>query len=279
VNITLLANRDIASNLALNQLLPRLVDHRVTIFLSSQVGKKAGGPTTQLPPQALRDLRFIEQGLFNQLLSPLLATKQAAAGKPQLLSFAALGEQLGRPLQVLNNINSPAGLATFAASAPELAISIRYGVILRQPVIDVPPLGVVNLHSGLLPDYRGVMASFWALLNGAASLGTTLHYINDASIDTGRIIGHSHLPVNAERSYLWHVLNLYPAGCDMIADLVDQLAQDRAVTTTPQPAAGSYYTFPTAAELEEFSRRGLHLYDGDELLAFFGQYLPAPAAP
>jgi methionyl-tRNA formyltransferase len=71
---------------------------------------------------------------------------------------------------------------------------------------------VINLHSGLLPNYRGVMATFWTLLNGDKQLVTSLHFIDDSTIDTGGIIANSTLLVQQDESYLWHVLSLYIWG-------------------------------------------------------------------
>ena len=59
----------------------------------------------------------------------------------------------------------------------DLLISIRFGMILGTEALGLPPRGVLNLHSGLLPQYRGVLATFRALLNGDAEIGCTLHWI------------------------------------------------------------------------------------------------------
>jgi methionyl-tRNA formyltransferase len=295
MNITILSNRDLASNYALNQLLPALHGHRLTVYLSSRVGK--AGPM----PKGLRDLRFIEQSLFNQLFMPLLKQQRpdsgysAGVGQPSttmpatsranmnavapsnsamsLLSFDALAAYLETPITGFNDINSATGLARLRASEPALIISLRYGVILKEAAIRVPAFGVINLHSGLLPNYRGVMASFWGLLNSETQLGTTLHYIEDDGIDTGRIIDTTALSVKPEHSYLWHVLNLYPAGCAMIAATVARLANSEPIASQPQAADGSYYTFPTETDLARFSQQGLMLFDGDELITFLQRYL------
>ena len=282
MNITVLSNRDLASNFALNQLLPALQGHRLTVYLSSRVGK-AG-----LLPQGLRDLRFIEQSLFNQLLTPLL--NQQVLNQPvlnqqpfdlehptgnasRLFSFDALAAYLDSPITEFNDINSAIGLARLRATEPALIISLRYGAILKAEAIKVPTHGVINLHSGRLPAYRGVMASFWGLLNSETELGTTLHYIHDAGIDTGSIIDTTSLRVNPARSYLWHVLNLYPAGCATIASTVARLTQGEPIASHHQPEGGDYYTFPTETELTRFSRLGLLLFDGDELVNFLQRYL------
>jgi methionyl-tRNA formyltransferase len=265
MNITVLANRDLASNLALNQLLPRLAENnQLHVFLSSQVGSGAN------LPEPLRILKFFEQTLFNTILFPAL-DRGTVTTRP--CTFNQLERYTTSPITVLNQVNSEAGLATLAAGSPELVISIRYGGILKDQAIAIPAHGVINLHSGLLPDYRGVMASFRALLYGESEIGTTLHYISDGSIDTGDIIGNTRMPVSAGRSYLWHVLQLYPQACELLAQLVQGIAAGQAPARQLQPSGGSYYSFPDLAELEAFAQSSHSLYDLDDITDIAKNYL------
>ena len=131
MNITLLTNRDLASHVALSQLIHILSDHRLTIFLSEKVGGN------QQLPQPLIDLATVERA-------------QLADGRP---TFEMLAQQAGCTLQGFtdlgNNVNSPAGIARIQASQPDLIISVRFGLIIRQDVIAIPKHGVINLHSGV----------------------------------------------------------------------------------------------------------------------------------
>lgn len=265
MNITLLANRDLASNLALNQLLPRLSEqHQLRVFLSSQVGSAAD------LSEPLRLLKFFEQTLFNDILFPAL--DRARSGITPC-SFAQLGQFTVSPITTLNKINSEPGLATLAASSPDLVICIRYGGILKDRVIAIPPRGVINLHSGLLPDYRGVMATFRALLHTETEIGTTLHYISDGTIDTGDIIGNTYLPVTEGRSYLWHVLQLYPGACELLLHTIDEINGGQKPACRSQPPGGSYYSFPDRAELDSFLQSGHSLYDINEITDIANSYL------
>ena len=216
MRITFLANRDLASNLALNILLPRLASHDLSLLLSSRVGSAAPRPA------ALGELALFEQELLEQIL-PSLNTGSGGHDS-RFRTFPQMDHWLSTPGQELNTINSPEGLALLQSLEPDLMVSIRYGVILREPAIAVPRLGVLNLHSGLLPDYRGVMASFWALLRDEPVIGTTLHRITDSGIDQGDIIATTSLAVDPGKSYLWHVLGLYPEGCERILSAIDRLA-------------------------------------------------------
>jgi methionyl-tRNA formyltransferase len=78
--------------------------------------------------------------------------------------------------------------------------SIRFGQIFKPPVIAIPRWGILHLHSGLLPGYRGVLAIFWAMLKRELRSGCTLHYVADATIDTGPILGTHSVPADGQSS-------------------------------------------------------------------------------
>ncbi len=263
MNLLFLCNRDLASNYALNLILPNLSGHKVNLMLSDKVGGN------QSKPPALNQLAFYEQALFNQVISPL---KNRTETSEKFRSFEELSVYLNRPAQTLNAINSEAGIQIVESLKPELIISIRYGSILKQAVLSIPQFGVLNLHSGLLPAYRGVMATFWAMLKGESSIGTTLHFIESPDIDEGAVIEQTHLPVNPERSYLWHVLQLYPDGCSRILDTIQKIEQAEVIATKPQKGEANYYSFPTQQKIDEFQRANLSLVNQEEWLDFITEF-------
>ena len=257
MNIVLLLNNDIASNFALNLLLPALAPHNIKVFLSSKVG----GNLTR--PQALQDLARFEQHDIYQALEQL---PKVTAQKLMFKTYPEIAQHHGIQIETLNQINAEQGIEKIQALSPDLIISIRYGVILKNPIIALSKHGVINLHSGKLPDYRGVMATFWALLNGDEQLSTSLHFIDDSSIDTGRIINNSTLAVQQNKSYLWHVLSLYVGGCQLIEQAIETLDNDGKIITKNQGSAGEYYTFPSAEKITEFSARFGPLYQPSDLV-------------
>ena len=270
MNITILTNRDLASCFALNRLISGLAEHQVTVFLSSRVGSKP----LAVP---LQHLKFVEQDLLNGLIAPLLdsgALGRARDGQA-LFSFEQLAERVIGGVSTLNAINDAAGHERYAESKPDLVLSVRYGVILRDPAISLPKHGVLNLHSGLLPDYKGVMATFWALLNKESEIGTTLHFIEDSSIDTGSIVTTTRLPVQPDRSYFWHVLSLYELGCARILDAVEVLDRGLALERHAQPDSGNYFSFPDQSALTLFAEQGGRLFEPDEVLSVMRQFIGA----
>lgn len=71
--------------------------------------------------------------------------------------------------------------------SPDLIVTCAYGQIVPQGLLDIPPLGAINVHASLLPKYRGSAPIQWALINGEERTGITLMYM-DAGMDTGDMI-------------------------------------------------------------------------------------------
>jgi methionyl-tRNA formyltransferase len=264
-------NRDLASSVALNLLLPVLARHEVGVGLTERVGT-AVDPGE---PVGRRELRVAEQGYPNEVLFPLVERAGFADDGVRYLTFGEMERVRGIPVVGVPSLNTPAGLEWVQRSAPDLIVTIRYGSILKAPVIAMPRLGVLNLHSGRLPAYRGVLATFRALLNEDAEIGCTLHYTADGTIDTGNIVGIATQPVSREASLLAHILSLYPPGVALVCAAIEALAAGGKLEHEPQPATGgAYYTYPTAEEWVEFSRRGWHVTHAADLLNVSKLYLP-----
>ncbi|HTP61494.1 MAG TPA: formyltransferase family protein [Burkholderiales bacterium] len=272
MRIAFLVNRDIESLVALNLLLPGLARHELSVFVSDRVGN----PQSAKPAAMLGQLAFVEQDLWNRVVFPHL---DAAPGEARLLSFEGIRRRMQIPVRPLGSARTPEALGALAATGAELFVSIRFGKILGAEAIGIPRLGVLNLHSGILPDYRGVLATFRALMNGDSKIGCTLHRIDSPGIDTGPVIEISTAEARPDRSLFWHVLALYPLGAAMIQRAVDLLAAGKDVPGTPQPAGrGAYFSFPTDEDLVRFTAAGWRLFDRsdlDELLGAFG----VPDAP
>lgn len=121
---------------------------------------------------------------------------QPPVNNPYLRSFLNKGNAIFRslrevagvckfPVVVCKNQNAPESISRLREWSPDLII-FTGGNILRQPLLDVPRLGVLNVHLGLLPEIRGMSSPEWSLLRNVP-LGITIHYI-DRGIDTGPIL-------------------------------------------------------------------------------------------
>jgi methionyl-tRNA formyltransferase len=267
-------NRDLASNIALNLLLPTFKHHEVRIGLTERVGNVR----VQQESSEQQELRIAEQQLPNEVLFPLIERAGLPDRDRRYLTFAEVERHRGIQVAPLANPNSADGLETVRRFMPDLLLTIRYGAILKPSVIAIPRLGVLNLHSGLLPAYRGVLATFRALMNGDTEIGCSLHYITDGTIDTGPIIETTRVSVVPGRSLLWHVLSLYRPGVEMIVAALKRLEGGLTLPAVAQPTTeGAYYSAPRPDEWDEFTRAGWKVAQPSDLNEVLRRYLPEPA--
>jgi methionyl-tRNA formyltransferase len=269
MRLIIFTNRDLASNYNLNLLLPKLSKYVVHIFISDKVGGKI---TT--PPKALRDLKFFEQEMPNDLLFPQLDSNASRElSEDKLLTFNELGIKYHVPVASLNDVRSAESLAMIADLKPDLVLSVRYGKIFGSDFLKIPKLGTLNLHSGKLPNYRGVLAIFRALNNGDETVHGTLHYIEDGTIDTGGIIGFSNLKVDKTRALLNHILDIYPASTELVVSTIEKIAKGERTSTQAQTTENAaYFTFPTQADVADFEQKGWSFVDVAAYSTFIRRY-------
>ncbi len=282
MRITLLCNLDIASNLAANQLINALPEHQFSVLMTSQVGGN------NKRPDALEALSFYENALFTQILFPALecdkgtnkqrhldsAIESSQNKDTPLLTFDAM-KQRGIDIHIVSNINEGNGLERLTASNPELVLSVRFGRILKEPALNVPQNGVLNLHSGLLPQYRGIMATFWSMLKGEPQIGCTLHRIQDAGIDTGDIVSIHPIGTDYDKSYFDNMLAIYPQGLEAMIDAVKRIADGKQLDALSQDMSqAGYFTMPDQASITLFEQKGYRWVNHDKLIMLAKRFMP-----
>src|SRR5580698_6122984 len=103
--------------------------------------------------------------------------------------------QLGLPIAQPESIkNNDAFRAQLTALKPDAIIVVGYGRIIPQWMLDLPPLGNINLHASLLPKYRGAAPTQWAIARGETVTGVTTMKL-DAGVDTGDILLQQEIPI------------------------------------------------------------------------------------
>jgi methionyl-tRNA formyltransferase len=110
-------------------------------------------------------------------------------------------------------------------------VVVAYGQILPRTVIDIPPLRTVNVHSSLLPRYRGAAPIHWAVVNGEAETGVTTMLI-DEGLDTGPTLLARSTPIGAEETSPELEQRLARMGAEVLLETLDGLA---AGTLTAHP--------------------------------------------
>lgn len=118
-------------------------------------------------------------------------------------------------------------LEELAPLQPELQVVVAYGQILPRPVIDLAPLGTVNVHASLLPRYRGAAPIQWAIARGEDRTGVTTMLV-DEGLDTGPILLQRELPIGPRETAAELEPRLARVGAELLLESVAGLASGAA---------------------------------------------------
>ena len=125
--------------------------------------------------------------------------------------------------------------AKLTALAPDAIVVVGYGHIIPQWMLDLPPLGNINLHASLLPKYRGAAPVQWAIARGESVTGVTTMKI-DAGLDTGDILLQRELAIAADDTSEMLAPRLASMGADLLVETLRGL-QSESVHPRPQDDA------------------------------------------
>jgi len=139
-----------------------------------------------------------------------------------------LGLQISQPDKIKNNQEFRGQLAGIA---PDAIIVVGYGHIIPQWMIDLPPLGNLNLHASLLPRYRGAAPIQWAIARSESVSGVTTMRI-DAGLDTGDILLQTEIPIAPQDTAVTLAPRMGAIGADL---MVETLRGLQAGTVRPRP--------------------------------------------
>lgn len=155
---------------------------------------------------------------------------------------------------------------------PELIVVAAYGKILPSEILDYPVKGCINVHSSLLPKYRGAAPINWAILNGEAVTGVTIMHMVPA-LDAGDIIAQASTPIGADETAPTLTARLAELGAELLVSAVEAIGAGTAART-PQDEADSTYAPMLSRELSpmDWSKPARTLHDQVRGL------LPWPAA-
>jgi methionyl-tRNA formyltransferase len=130
-------------------------------------------------------------------------------------------------------------IAELRALKPDLIVVVAYGQILPQTILDLPPLGCLNVHTSLLPKYRGAAPIQWAIADGEPETGVTIMKM-DAGLDTGPILSTRRTPIlPTDDSQMLHD-RLAQLGAELLVETIPNYVAGK-ISPQPQPAVGSTY--------------------------------------
>ena len=130
-------------------------------------------------------------------------------------------------------------ISTLRALQPDLIVVVAYGQILPPAILELPRYGCVNVHTSLLPKYRGAAPIQWAIADGHAETGVTIMQM-DAGLDTGSVLAVRRTPIfPTDDSQTLHD-RLAQLGAELLVETVPGYIAGKIVPQ-PQPVEGASY--------------------------------------
>lgn len=135
------------------------------------------------------------------------------------------GIEVLQPVKIKNNEEF---LVKLKELAPDLMITCSYGKLIPQEVLDVPPLGCINVHGSLLPKYRGAAPIQWSIINGDKKTGITTMF-TVFEMDAGDMLLKKEVDITDEMNSqeLYDILS--KVGAEVLIDTIELMEQGRLV--------------------------------------------------
>lgn len=155
-------------------------------------------------------------------------------------------------------INHDKSVNTIKSYKPDLLVSILGNQIFKEPIINLAEKGCLNLHTALLPKYRGLMPTFWVMKNKEKYTGVSVFFVNEG-IDSGPIIVQEKIEIgNRTQEELIKFTKKF--GMEAIAKSVDLIEKNEVMLIANDESKKSYYSFPAKEDVRIFLSNGKEFF-------------------
>jgi methionyl-tRNA formyltransferase len=157
-----------------------------------------------------------------------------------------------------DSVNAPAYVQLVTTLAPDVIVSVAAPELFRNGILGAAKLRCINIHSGRLPTYRGMMPTFWQLLHGEERATVTVHDMAD-KLDAGAVLATLDVELRQRDSLDRVITETKRAGARLMIDVLRKIA-DGSVNATPlDMTAARYFGFPTSKDAKAFRAKGHRL--------------------
>jgi len=157
-----------------------------------------------------------------------------------------------------DSINSKSSIIKISDHDPDLLISIQGNEIFKDPIISLAPNGCLNLHTALLPKYRGLMPSFWVLKNREEKTGVSVFFV-DEGIDSGPILVQREVFIN-DMTQAQLITITKQVGMECIIEALNRILIGDISTLPNEDNDMTYFGFPEREDVLEFQKAGAKFF-------------------
>lgn len=150
-----------------------------------------------------------------------------------------LAQSAGIPVFQPERIKREEGVAMLKSCAPDLCVTAAFGQLLSQEILDIPPLGTINVHSSLLPRHRGSAPINWSIIKGDQVTGVTTMF-TDKGMDTGDILFMRETPIGQTENAGELTDRLAVMGAELLIETIKALTAGTLLRIPQDHEAATY---------------------------------------
>ena len=147
--------------------------------------------------------------------------------------------EAGIPVFQPERIKRAEGVEMLKSCAPDLCVTAAFGQLLSQEILDIPPLGTVNVHSSLLPKHRGSAPINWSIIKGDKVTGVSTMF-TDIGMDTGDMLLMRETPIGEKETAGELSDRLAVMGAQLLVETLKALEAGTLVRTPQNPEEATY---------------------------------------
>lgn len=158
-------------------------------------------------------------------------------------------------IRLSKNINSKGSITILKQFNPDLIISVLGNEIFKKSILELPKNGCINLHTSHLPKYRGMMPTFWAMLNDEKEIGVSV-FVMDEGIDSGPIIDQELVPISKSDSQKDIITKTKSLGMRLLLNSIEKIKTGKVEFINNDDGKSTYYTYPKKEDVMLFRKKG-----------------------
>jgi methionyl-tRNA formyltransferase len=186
-------------------------------------------------------------------------TARIVRAKLRRQSIERACERYRVPCEAVDDVNAPEFLERLRTIGTDLIVSVSCPQIFKQPLIELPSRGCLNIHGAMLPAYRGVMPSFWMLANGETEAGVSIFFVND-DIDAGELCAQRSFAIDAGETLDQFLRRSKTIAAELLLELLAQIETGTVTSTPLDLSKGSYYSWPKREDVQRFHAAGRRVW-------------------
>jgi methionyl-tRNA formyltransferase len=180
------------------------------------------------------------------------------SSKLRARSIESLVASAGIPVIATQSVNQPDYLEKVRAIAPDVIVSVAAPEIFKASLLGIPRLGCINIHSGRLPAYRGMMPTFWQMLRGEPAVTITVHHMAE-KLDTGDVLATQSFALRPSDTLDRVIGETKREGARLVLRVLRDLRDGKADPQALTMDDSEYFSFPKREDVRAFRRRGHRL--------------------